>query len=340
MRSWSFYQHWLDVVSRSFALCIPQLDEPFRDHVGLAYLLFRVLDTVEDAPFREQATQQRQFERFRAFLRTMPARPVVDAFVDTFPAGLPEGERELLRETYALLEDGHTLPAQERAAMFRALDRMALGMAAYMRRPMPLRLVDTEDVSRYCCFVAGVVGEMLTDLWALARDVSPPGPQLAYHFGLFLQKVNILKDQSVDERAGRFLIPHRGELLASLQRDAAGALAYLQALPSGDNYRIFCAWSLMLGATTVAALDEPRQSRRAETAMLLAQTTSIIDDNHELARLLATLLPVLPDEPVRTPLGKPESFEWFRRTLAAPLSDSELRALGVITARGASARAR
>ena len=92
MRSWSFYQHWLDVVSRSFALCIPQLDEPFRDHVGLAYLLFRVLDTVEDAPFREQATQQRQFERFRAFLRTMPARPVVDAFVDTFPVGLPEGE--------------------------------------------------------------------------------------------------------------------------------------------------------------------------------------------------------------------------------------------------------
>ena len=51
MRSLAFYQHWLDVVSRSFALCIPQLDAPFRDHVALAYLLFRVLDTVEDAPF-------------------------------------------------------------------------------------------------------------------------------------------------------------------------------------------------------------------------------------------------------------------------------------------------
>ena len=49
MRPWSYYQHWLDVVSRSFALCIPQLEPPFRDHVGLAYLLFRVLDTVEDA---------------------------------------------------------------------------------------------------------------------------------------------------------------------------------------------------------------------------------------------------------------------------------------------------
>lgn len=339
MRSWSFYQHWLDVVSRSFAMCIPQLDAPFRDHVGLAYLLFRVLDTVEDAPFREQPTQQRQFERFRAFLRTMPARPVVDAFVDTFPVGLADGERELLQQTYALLEDGHGLPSLERAAMFRALDRMALGMAAYMRRPAPLRLVDNEDVARYCCFVAGVVGEMLTDLWALARDAPPPGPQLAYHFGLFLQKVNILKDQREDETAGRFLVPHRGELLASLQRDAAGALAYLQALPPRDTYRIFCAWSLMLGATTVAALDEPRQSRRAETAELLSRTTSIIDDNHALARQLAALLPALPDEPARAPRGKPESFEWFRRTLAAPLSDSELRALGVITSR-VSARAR
>ena len=96
MRPWPYYQHWLDVVSRSFALCIPQLDAPYRDQVGLAYLLFRVLDTVEDAPFAEQATRQRQFERLRAFLRAMPARPVVDAFVETFPAGITEGERSLL----------------------------------------------------------------------------------------------------------------------------------------------------------------------------------------------------------------------------------------------------
>ena len=59
----------LDVVSRSFALCIPQLEPPFRDHVALAYLLLRVLDTVEDAPFTDGGLQQRQFERLRGFLR-------------------------------------------------------------------------------------------------------------------------------------------------------------------------------------------------------------------------------------------------------------------------------
>jgi len=337
MRPWTFYQHWLDAVSRSFALCIPQLDPPFRDHVGLAYLLFRVLDTIEDAPFAEQATQQRQFERLRAFLRAMPTRPVVDAFVATFPTRITDAERALLGETYALLEDGHALPAVARAAMFRALDRMLLGMAAYTRRPAPLRLVDGEDVSRYCCFVAGVVGEMLTDLWALARSAAPPSTPLAYHFGLFLQKVNILKDQAEDEAAGRFLVPDRTELIASLGRDAEGALAYLQAIPCGDRYRIFCAWSLMLGAATIAQLEQPRQSRRAESAQLLARTAAIVDDNDGLARLLGELMPVLPGEADRAPLGKPESFEWFRRTLAAPLTDAELRRLGVVSVR-ASAR--
>ena len=53
MRSGEFYQRHLDGVSRSFALCIPQLDQPFQERVALSYLLLRVLDTVEDAPFAD-----------------------------------------------------------------------------------------------------------------------------------------------------------------------------------------------------------------------------------------------------------------------------------------------
>jgi phytoene/squalene synthetase len=338
VRPWPFYQRWLETVSRSFALCIPQLEPPFRDRVGLAYLLFRVLDTVEDAPFEETAVQQRQFARLRAFLRTMPRTPELDAFVAAFPAGISDGERLLLAEAPALLEDGHALPHPARFAMFHALDRMAQGMAAYAGRPRPLRLVDVDDVSRYCCFVAGVVGEMLTELWAQGAKQAAPSTHLAYHFGLFLQKVNILKDQRDDEAAGRFLVPDRAELLASLRNDAQGALEYLQSLPRGDRYRIFCAWSLMLGACTIAQLDEPRRSRREETANLLARIASMVDDDGALARELAQLLPCLPDGEHRAPLHKPESFEWFRYTLAAPLTDAELHRLG-IRSEPASARA-
>jgi phytoene/squalene synthetase len=346
VRPFAFYQERLDAVSRSFALCIPTLDAPLRDHVALAYLLLRVLDTIEDAPFTDSLVRGRQFRRLRGFLRTLPVTREVRAFAATFPAALPEGERALVLDTRELLEDAHGLPAPVRDVIFETIDRMAGGMATYARRTPPLRLVDLEDVTRYCCFVAGTVGEMLTRLWAVGREMvapdrsiasageagarqAPPPPMtLAYRFGVFLQKVNILKDQAEDEAAGRYLVPDRRALLASLPADGRGALAYLRALPTKERgFRVFCAWALMLGAATVAGLDGPRESRRAETAKLLARTSAIAGNDDALGALFAELMPALPPATPFAALSKPESHEWFRSSLGAPLSDAELRVL-------------
>jgi phytoene/squalene synthetase len=331
MRPFSAYQERLDAVSRSFALCIPQLAPPFRDQVALAYLLLRVLDTVEDAPFADRGEQARQFERLLGLLRAPPAAAEVDAFVARFPAMLTEAERALLGDTSALLADAHGLPTPARMAVFGAIRRMAAGMAAYARRGAVLRLVDLEDVSRYCCFVAGLVGELLTRLWALGHpEATPPRLVLAYHFGLFLQKVNILKDQREDEAAGRFFVPDRAGLVASLRVHGAGALAYLTALPPSERgYRIFCAWSLMMGAMTVAQAGEHKHSRRAETAALLARTAAIAQDDEALRRLYGELMPALPEPAPMAPVPKPEPLGWFCEQLGAPLSDAELGWLGV-----------
>ncbi len=332
MRSPEFYQRHLDAVSRSFALCIPELEPPFRDQVALAYLLFRVLDTVEDAPFSDKLVQQRQFNAFRQFLIRPPTRAQVDAFRAAFPASITEGEQNLLADTEPFFEDAHQLPAEARAAMFGAIDRMAQGMAGYTRRPQPLRLLDLQDVTRYCCIVAGLVGEMLTRLWALGGE-PPPRMLHAYQFGLFLQKVNILKDQAEDEAVGRFLVPDRKEILASLRADAAGALSYLTSLPTAERgYRIFCAWSLMLGASALALMDGPRESHRAQTLGLLGRTAEIAQDDEELRRQFAELLPRLPDVRARTPVAKPESPEWFIRTLQAPLREDDLIQIGALSA--------
>jgi hypothetical protein len=205
-------------------------------------------------------------------------------------------------------------------------------MAAYARRPRPLRLMDLEDVSRYCCIVAGLVGEMLTRLWALGGG-APPRMLFAYRFGLFLQKVNILKDQAEDEAADRFLVPDRREILASLRADAAGALSYLTSLPRGERgYRIFCAWSLMLGASALTMMDGPRESHRAQSLGLLGRTAELAQDDEALRRLFAELLPRLPENRSRPPVSKPESPEWFVRTLQAPLREDDLVDLGTIHA--------
>lgn len=329
MRSGEFYQRHLDAVSRSFALCIPQLAQPFRERVALSYLLLRVLDTVEDAPFSDKERQERHFETFRGFLRAQPSPAQVEAFVKAFPSGITQGERALLADSHAFFEDAHSLPQEAKSVMFSAIDRMAEGMAAYARRPQPLRLVDLEDVTRYCCIVAGLVGELLTNLWALGKPSAPP-LVLAYRFGVYLQKVNILKDQEEDEEAGRFLVPDRRELLGSLRADAEGALAYLRSLPREERgYRVFCAWSLMLGAASLGQLDQPKQSHRAQTAKLLARAAAIAQDDEALARLFAELLPPLPEIKPRAPLRKPESAEQFRGIVATPLTDAEWLEVGI-----------
>jgi phytoene/squalene synthetase len=339
VRSGEFYQRHLDAVSRSFALCIPQLDSPFRERVALSYLLLRVLDTVEDAPFADKRQQDKQFALFRRFLREQPNQTEIETFKAGFPAELTPGERELLVDAPAFFEDAHSLPAAARVVIFDAIDRMAEGMATYARRPQPLRLVDLEDVTRYCCIVAGLVGELLTRLWAPGHE-SAPSMALAYRFGVYLQKVNILKDQGEDEAAGRFLVPDRRELLSSLRGDAEGALSYLRSLPrDARGYRVFCAWSLMLGASSLSTMEGPKQSHRAQTAKLLAKTLANAQDDLALARQFKELLPDLPEIPPRAPLAKPESAEQFRELLAAPLTESEFQALGIFIGAESLARA-
>ena len=54
----------LEGSSRTFALTIPLLPEPIRAQVTVAYLLFRVADTLEDS---ERWTLAARGEKLRAF---------------------------------------------------------------------------------------------------------------------------------------------------------------------------------------------------------------------------------------------------------------------------------
>ena len=49
MMGWEEILQNLNLVSRSFALCIPTLEAGLRDQIGLSYLLMRALDSIEDS---------------------------------------------------------------------------------------------------------------------------------------------------------------------------------------------------------------------------------------------------------------------------------------------------
>jgi phytoene/squalene synthetase len=281
----SFYQAHLDRVSRSFAFCIKKLESPFRGWVSLAYLLCRVLDTVEDSIWTDSKLRDAQFADFDSFLEKLPSQEKVAAWSAQFPSSIPEGEKDLLKETHLLFQDLHKLPIKVKTAMQERIQEMSSGMKDYSTRTKngSLRLLDLSDVNRYCYFVAGIVGELLTKLLMEFRSDFIPAPETmkdAVHFGLFLQKINLLKDQKGDEIEGRFLVPHREELLASLFENAKGALTYVKALPLVEKgYRTFCAWSLFLGAASLDWINKGSKIPRAVTEKLLTKIESIVTDN-------------------------------------------------------------
>ena len=262
-----FHEPHLQAVSRSFAFGISRLKRDLRASVGLAYLICRILDTIEDAQWTDSWAQQQAFDTFDACMTNAPLE-TLSTWVQGFPKSINNGERALIADAAKIFTEFHSLTLSEKSAMLDPILSMSRGMREFALRahredalrPI-LKLRDLADVNTYCFFVAGVVGELLTRLVEEEIILRPNGLKLSdedgIHFGLFLQKINVLKDQWPDEKENRFLVPDREAMLKSLRRDAQGALRYLESIPlERQDYRLFCAWSLFLGLATVPLLRE------------------------------------------------------------------------------------
>lgn len=335
----SFYQPHLDRVSRSFAFCIARLEGEMREWVSLSYLLCRLLDTVEDASWPDQESQDQAFDLFRAFMEAPPSPEAVKGWAAMF-GDIDPGEKLLVEDSHHCFTNLHALPPAVREKIRGPVMNMYRGMRHFLkdrREHGGLRLRTLAEVNQYCFFVAGLVGELLTELVSHRWPAIPRTARNyldAHHFGLFLQKINLLKDQAKDEKEGRFLVPSRTELLASLGRDAEGAIRYLQSLPIAEKgFRLFCAWSLFLGLASLPWIERSRllgifsKIPRIFTETLLKRVESLIDDNHALLTLFREMLPKLP---VAQPLAAaPSEIRWMKEAYRGPLSPREFRELGL-----------
>jgi farnesyl-diphosphate farnesyltransferase len=233
----------LEKTSRTFALSIPVLPEPTRREVMIAYLLFRIADTFEDATHWEPDFRIEALEEFSGLLRAF-SRPEAERLAAKWSAAGPSphaGYRELIAEVPFVLEAFEGLSAGAIEAVRTHVLRSAQGMAGYVARTRAgaLVLADLPDLKAYCYVVAGIVGEMLTELFLLGRrelsDIAPFLRERAAVFGEALQLVNILKDSAADAFEGRRYLPQgvaREEVFALARSDLAAAAAYIQALQS------------------------------------------------------------------------------------------------------------
>lgn len=241
--------------------------------VGLSYLIFRLLDTVEDAPWEATAEgaalKSRQFQTFLKHLRNNAISREIPQWIAAFPAEITEGEKLLIANSEMIFSDLHQLPTSVREAIFKAAQRMQTGMHLFSERsqkdsPSTLRLKHLTEVNQYCYFVAGIVGELLTQLLLIANPSFKPCTRMlenSIHFGLFLQKVNLLKDQKTDESQGRFLVPQRELLWESTIENAEHSFDYLLSIPHAEvGYRVFSAWSLFLGLYSLPFIRQAHHS--------------------------------------------------------------------------------
>ncbi len=205
----------LPKVSRTFALSIEMLPDDLRDAVKIAYLLCRIVDTIEDEPLLGIGDRHVLFD---VFDRTMADDDVrVSLFEEAArTCGIGVGaERDLATRAGAAFREFRALSDVQRRLIRPHVLEMSQGMREYAVRTAKgrgLTLADTADLERYCYFVAGTVGNLLTDLFLATLPELPIGPQFALReravsFGLGLQLVNIVKDVAEDAERGVCFLP-------------------------------------------------------------------------------------------------------------------------------------
>ena len=288
----------LEKTSRTFALSIPMLPEPTRRHVGLAYLLFRVADTFEDAARWPRDARLLALDDFGRLLETRGGeRAAASRWLADAPVA-HAGYLELLRETPAVMEAYWAVPAEARSVLRRDLLRTVSGMAGFVKRGDArgnLRLSSLRELRDYCYVVAGIVGELLTELFLLDAEVLAPYAshlrRRSRFFGEALQLVNILKDSNSDANEGRVYLPagvDRSRVFTLARRDlhvASTYVATLQRAGAPDGFVAFTGSPAVLAQASLDRIESTAPGAkitRAEVGALMERMFENLADGKPL----------------------------------------------------------
>ncbi len=305
-----------------------------REPIGLAYLLARAADTVADTHLIPRRDRLAHLETLK---RAFAGEPVDTAPVTAACAHgqARAAERRLLERLDEVMARLDALGDADRREVRRVLATITRGQIADLERfpgedaaglaALPTRAA----LDAYTYFVAGCVGEFWTALHIAHRralvDWDPQSMSAkGVRFGKALQLTNILRDVSNDLRSGRCYLP-QDELAAlgltpqdlldpsrtpaarplfeRLLAEALGhydvAWHYTLAIPRREwRMRLACAWPLLIGLATLAALagvpdplacPGPVKIPRSELRRLLARSALTVWSNRVLSAEAARL---------------------------------------------------
>ena len=277
----------LQGVSRSFALTIPQLPPPLRGTVTNGYLLCRIADTIEDE--ENLSIEQKSFF-FHRFIEVLEGKAQASEFAAALFPLLSEwtlpAEKQLIRNAPFVFEKTFSFSHKNRVALQRCATIMARGMQRFQGIKSLNGLNDLSQLDSYCYYVAGVVGELVTELFCeYSKEISVKRDQLfqlAPSFGQGLQMTNIMKDlwddrnrgvcwlpKDVFEREGFDLkslspgkyVPSFGKGVAQLigiaRAHLGNALLYSLLIPNHEiGIRKFCLWAIGMAIFTLKNINK------------------------------------------------------------------------------------
>jgi farnesyl-diphosphate farnesyltransferase len=338
----AYQEHILQYVSRTFALTIPQLPTELRRVVSNAYLLCRIADTVEDDnAVNSEQTRDLGNMFTQVVAGNVPAKQFSDELYPLLSEQTIEEEHDLIKNTESVIRITHSFNKNQRNALERCVRIMAKGMADYQDTETLDGLENLAAMDEYCYYVAGVVGEMLTELFCDYSDEINTNKdelmRLAVSFGQGLQMTNILKDIWDDRARGACWLPRdifekegfdlselnennknekfqRGlEQLIGIARDHLNdALTYTLILPPEEKgIRKFCLWALGMAVLSLDKLNKHRDfsqgadvkiSRRSVKATV-ASTSLLVSNDWALKKLFNYTSRNLPTASIREKLG-------------------------------------
>lgn len=265
-------EEMLSRTSRSFALVIQQLPLSLRRAICIFYLVLRGLDTVEDDMLAFKGREAEKLDILRGFWRRLddPSFSL---------SGVGEGDERVLIERFGgVVTALMALPGDDRAVITDICCRMGHGMARFAAQDLSGGTEHMSDYNLYCHYVAGLVGEGLSRLFAAGGyESAAVGANMALSndMGLFLQKTNIIRDYLEDLVEGRAFWPRDiwggyapslaavraapgaveclNHMVADALQHAPHCLRYLEQLRDTDVFR-FCAIPQLMAIATLDKL--------------------------------------------------------------------------------------
>ncbi len=250
--------HVLKETSRTFYIPITFLKNDLKLSVAAAYLAMRAIDEIED---HEDLSNDVKFDLLMATSELLK-----DSFNAEAYKALLAPYVDQLPEVSLRLADWLTFcPEGSRNIVQASTSEMAFGMAKWAKANWQVHT--REDLDDYTYYVAGLVGTMLSELWAWGADIQTDR-DLAIGYGRGLQAVNILRNQheDLDERGVSF-VPDgwtRDDLFAYAEENLAKADLYMKDI-NKRTVLLFCRLPLALAHKTLKGMQEGREKMsRAE----------------------------------------------------------------------------